>query len=63
MGCRSPGPKFGLPPQHNAAGDILNIVPGNDAPTDNHKRSNVKQNGIDLLFYSDLYLDVTVRFV
>jgi hypothetical protein len=63
MGYRSHGPKLGLPPRHNAAGDILNVVPGNDAPTDNHKRSNVKQNGIDLLFYSDLNLDVTVQFV
>jgi hypothetical protein len=37
IGCQSPGPKFGLPPIHNAAGDILNIVPGNDTPTDNYK--------------------------
>jgi hypothetical protein len=63
IGCRSPGPKLGLPPRHNAAGDILNVVPGNDAPTNNHKQSKVKHNGIDLLFYPDLNLDVTVRFV
>jgi hypothetical protein len=63
IGNRHPPPKFGCPPRHNASGDILNIVPGNIDSTENHKRSNVQQNGIDLLFFSDLNLDVSVRFV
>jgi hypothetical protein len=63
IGNRSPPPKFGSPPRHFASGDVLNVVPGNNDTTENHKRSNVKHNGIDLLFSPNHNLDVSVRFV
>ena len=64
IGVREKPPPAGKLPIHNQPGDILNIVPGNDDITDNHKRRifGFERSGIDLIYYGDNSIDISVRY-